>query len=506
MKSLHKYQWYALAFVGLILLYFFTRLYHLSTFLPIFTDEAIYLHWSQIALNDASWRFISLTDGKQPMYIWISLIFLKLIHDPLAAGRMVSVAAGFFSMIGMFFLGREMFKNTKIGLLASLLYVLYPFALVYDKLAMYDSLVAMFMIWIFYFTVLLVRNVRLDLGMILGIVIGFGMLTKSDADFGFILLPFSLILFPFKKNFDKERLFRWIAFALIAVIIANAMYQILRLSPFFYIIGQKNLEFIYSFHDWIRQPFAFLFGNLKGLLGWFVGYMTVPLLVITLFTFFVDKKFLREKILLLCWFIFPLLALAFFGKVIYPRFIFFMTMPIIVLGAYSLFMLLHIIKKNSLKILVGVVFISMFIVNDFLILTDFPKALIPEGDQDQLYYGWSSGIGVSQTVAYLQEQAKQGKIYVSTEGTFGLMPYALDIYLDKNPNITIQSFWPVENIPPQDLIAASKKEPTYVVFYQACPTCNSKGIAPDSWPVTKIFSIKKLAPNTYYTLYKINPQ
>src|SRR5579862_5257530 len=186
MRSLRGYQLVAFSFVGLIILYAFTRLYHLAAFLPIFTDEAIYLHWSQVALTDANWRFISLTDGKQPMYVWIALVFLKFIHDPLYAGRLVSVFAGFFSMIGIFFLGRELFKNTKIGLLASLLYVLYPFALLYDKLAMYDSLVAMFMIWIFYFTVLLARNVRLDLGMILGILIGFGMLTKSDADFGFI--------------------------------------------------------------------------------------------------------------------------------------------------------------------------------------------------------------------------------------------------------------------------------------------------------------------------------
>src|SRR6266851_3172723 len=105
-------------------------------------------------------------------------------------------------------------------------------------------------------------------------IIGGGMLTKSSAVFAYILLPFALLLFPFKKNFDKKRLFRLVILALAAVFIANAIYEILRLSPFYYIIGLKNLEFIYSLHDWIRQPFAFLFGNLKGLGGWFIEYMT----------------------------------------------------------------------------------------------------------------------------------------------------------------------------------------------------------------------------------------
>ncbi len=505
MKSLHRYQWITLAFIGLVILYVFTRLYHLTTTLPIFTDEAIYIRWSQIALNDASWRFISLTDGKQPMYVWIALILLKLFHDPLFAGRMVSVFAGFFSMIGMFFLGRELFKNTKIGLLSSLLYIFCPFALVYDKLAVYDSLVAMFMIWIFYFTVLLIRHVRLDLGMFLGMIIGGGMLTKSNADFGYIMLPFSLLLFPFKKNFDKNRLFRWAIYAITATIIANAMYQILRLSPFYYIVGQKNLTFIYSFHDWIRQPFAFFIGNIKSLLAWFIGYMTIPFVVLAASAFFVEKKFFKEKILLVLWFVFPLVALAFFGKVIYPRFILSMTLPIIVLGAYALFDLNQRVKQVSLKILLFFVFTSMFLVNDYFLLTNFAKAPIPLADRSQLINGWSSGVGVNETVSFLQQQSQRGKIYVGTQGTFGLMPYALQIYLDKNPNITINGFWPIESTPPQELLNASKKEPTYVVFYQTCSTCQAIGKAPLTWPVTEIFTIKKIEKNTYYTLYRVNP-
>ena len=437
MKHVHRYQWLTLAFIGFFVLYAFTRLYHLTSSLPIFTDEAIYIRWSQIALNDASWRFISLTDGKQPMYVWIALILLKLFHDPLFAGRMVSVFAGFFSMIGMFFLGRELFKNTKIGLLSSLLYVLYPFALVYEKLAIYDSLVTMFTIWIFYFTVLLVRHVRLDIGMILGMVTGLGMLTKTNADWGLILLPFSLLLFPFKRHFDKNIL-RWAVYALTAAIIAYAMYQILRLSPFYYIIDQKNLTFIYSFHDWIQQPFAFFTGNIKSLLSWFVGYMTIPFVILAASAFVTEKKFLKEKILLVIWFIFPLVALAFFGKVIYPRFILNMTVPIIILGAYALFILSKMVKQVGLQILLFFVFTSMFLVNDYFLLTDFAKAPIPLADRSQLINGWSSGVGVNETVSFLQQQARLGKIYVGTQGTFGLMPYALQIYLDKNPNITIQ--------------------------------------------------------------------
>lgn len=510
MKKIRTLWWLIPAFACLFIIFAFTRLYHLTTWLPIFTDESIYIRWSQIALNDASWRFISLTDGKQPMYVWIALVLLKFIHDPLFAGRLVSVIAGFFSMIGLFFLGTELFKNTKIGIISSLLYVLYPFALVYDKLAMYDSLVATFLIWIFYFTILLIRHIRLDIAMFLGIITGFGMLTKSNDDFGLIMLPFSLLLFPisFKKHFtfDKRKLYLWVIYAFVAVIIANAMYEILRLSPFYYIIGQKNLTFIYSFHDWIREPFAFFYGNLKSMVSWFIGYMTIPFVIAAVAAFFVDRKFLKEKILLVAWFVFPFISLAFFGKVIYPRFILNMTMSIIVLGAYSIYAFSQYVKRPVFKILIFLVFTCMFFVTDFFLLTDFAKAPIPLGDKDQYYYGWASGVGVNESVQYLEQKAKGQKIFVGTQGTFGLMPYALQVYLWQNPNINIQSYWPINSQPPQEIIDASKKEPTYVIFYETCPSCQAMGIAPSTWPVTEIFSIKKIDPDTYYTLYKFNPQ
>src|SRR5256885_6821608 len=238
--------------IGIVILgiFFITRLLHLLS-LPIFTDEAIYVRWAQIAKNDASWRFISLTDGKQPMFVWAAIISMKFIHDPLLAGRIVSVVAGLLSTIGMYFLGNEIFKNRKIGILASMVYVLFPFALVYDRLAIYDSLVAMFIIWSLYFEILLIRNIRLDIAMILGMVIGGGMLTKTSADFALAFLPVSLLLFNFKDKKRKEKLIKWAIFAVVTIIIANGMYAILRLSPFYYIIGQKNLTFIYSTQEWI---------------------------------------------------------------------------------------------------------------------------------------------------------------------------------------------------------------------------------------------------------------
>src|SRR3989338_4697233 len=95
-----KHRLELIILVLLTCVYFFLRLYQIMS-LPIFTDEAIYTRWSQIARFDASWFFISLVDGKQPFFIWLNMTLMGVIHDPLLSGRLISVFAGFAAMAGL---------------------------------------------------------------------------------------------------------------------------------------------------------------------------------------------------------------------------------------------------------------------------------------------------------------------------------------------------------------------------------------------------------------------
>ena len=210
---------YFVAALVLLVIFFATRLYNILA-LPIFTDEAIYVRWAQIAKDDAAWRFISLTDGKQPSFIWLMSFSLAFIKDPLLAGRLVSVFTGLITMIGLFFVGREVFKSLRIGMISAFLYAIYPMALVYDRMALYDSTLGMFMVWSFYLTVLLARSLRLDVALILGMVIGGGVLTKTSAFFSIYLLPFSFLLVDIKKGKTFKTIVRWTLLALVVSVVA----------------------------------------------------------------------------------------------------------------------------------------------------------------------------------------------------------------------------------------------------------------------------------------------
>ena len=87
-----------------------------------------------------------------------------------------------------------------------ILYVFYPFAQVYDRMALYDGLVGTFYVWALYFSMLLIRKIKLDIAYTLGFVIGGGILTKSSNFFSIYLLPFLLILFDFKQKNAQRKL------------------------------------------------------------------------------------------------------------------------------------------------------------------------------------------------------------------------------------------------------------------------------------------------------------
>lgn len=507
------------AVIGIVALYFFLRIYNILS-LPIFTDEAIYIRWAQIAKQDAAWRFISLTDGKQPFFIWVAIIFLKFIADPLLAVRLVSVAAGFATTVGLFFLGNEIFreqaaklkifsftkKTVTIGLLSSLFYVLYPFGLVYDRMALYDSMVGSFAVWSLYLLFLFVRTLRLDVALISGLVIGGGMLTKTNAFFSLYSIPLLLLIFDWKEKHIFKRFLQFISLAVVIAVLSYGMYSVLRLSPYFHVIAEKNALFVYPFSEWIKHPFTYLQSNLQRSIEWFVIYFTIPAIVLALWSFFISKNFLREKILLVLWFAFPFIALVLFGNTIYPRYFLFMTLPLIPLVSYTLVVLFYKYENPALKIISTVILFGWFIIMDYFIIADFAHAPIPKEDTGQYLNSWSAGNGVLQSVNFFKKEAADKKIYIMTQGTFGLMPFGLEMYLVDNPNIKIKAVWPISDTPPQEVIAAAKKMPTYAIFYQECSACGENiGDTPKLWKVEKIASYRQGTSDAEYVIYKILP-
>lgn len=481
---LRRWKWLFVAALVLGALYFATRLINL-TLLPIFTDEAIYIRWSQIGAQDANWRFISLTDGKQPMFTWIAMVLLRLLPlwDPLFIGRLVSVVAGFGSLVGIGLLSFLLFKNKRITLLSCFFYLISPFSLLYDRMALYDSLVATFFLWNLSLAVLLVRTLRLDVALLLGMMLGAGMLNKTSGFLSLYLLPTTLLLADWEKKDRLRKLVRWMALVAVSVGISQALYSVLRLSPLLHMVTAKDALFIYPVNEWLAQPFRFVEGNLRGMFDWLWRYMSVPVVVLVA-AIFLLRRITGEQLLLLFWWVLPFVALATFGKVLYPRFILFMAMPLLVLSAVGADWILHTLRRKLALVTLFALLVLPSIRADYYILFDPISAPIPEADLGQYMNEWPAGWGIKESVAYLKQEAAKGKISIYTEGTFGLLPYAIEIYLVNHPNVRIYGIWPLPQSPPPDLVSDAADHPTFFLM-------NQTPAAPRGWPLELVAEYQK---------------
>lgn len=483
-SKLHSWRWTIVILLSLGGIYLATRLTNL-TLLPIFTDEAIYIRWSQIGAHDANWRFISLVDGKQPMFTWIAMVLLRLLprEDPLFVGRLVSVFAGIGSLVGISLLTYELFRKKRVVILAALLYVVSPFTLVYDRMALYDSLVATFSLWGLYVAVRLVRSLHLDIALILGTVLGLGMLNKTSGFLSLYLLPVTLLLFDWGRKDRGMRIIRWVLLVALAAGLSQMFYSILRLSPLLHMVTAKDALFVFPIAEWVLQPFRFLEGNLRGMFDWTLGYLSVPI-VVSLVGGGIAWRMTKERLLLLLWWFLPFVALAAFGKVLYPRFVLFMTMPLLVVAASNIDKLFDAVKQKTviagillLVIIPGINAGVRFILNP-------ATAPIPWSDSSQYINDWPAGWGIAEVKDYLSKEADRGPIAVYTDGTFGLLPASIELYLVDHPNVTIRGIWPLPETEPPDMIADSLVKPTYFIL-------NQSQVAPPGWPVTLIAEYKK---------------
>lgn len=451
--------------VGIVLLFLATRLLNLRL-IPIFTDEAIYSYWAQIALHDPANRYISLEDGKQPLFIWLSSAAQILINDPLIAGRVVSIFSGLVALVLIYLLTRDFFGK-RTAIFASLLYVILPFTLLYDRLGLYDSLLTAICLGVVYLSVKLAQKPRLDVGLLTGIALGMGLITKSSALLFLALLPAPLILLSLKRKTWLKQTIHWIPFALLSVIMAEVMYNSLRLSQLFYLISRKNYSFIRPVTEVVKDPFLVFQSNFTSIIKWLNSYVGAPLLLILLGAVIFGIYTKNRKVILLTIYVaFPFLFELIFNIVLYPRFVLFYFPYVIILVAFGLFQLEK--SKKVSRIVFSLIFILSIaypVTNSYLLLTNPIQAKIASSDYDQYINSWPAGYGVQEVVNTLNKEAQTKPVYIGTEGTFGLLPFALNIYFPGRTNPQITGFWPVnaDDLPKQ-VLDASKTKKTFFLF------------------------------------------
>ena len=436
MEQVYKYKFQISIGLLIVLLFFALRLPNL-TLQPIFADEAIYIRWAQVMRAEPTLRFLPLTDGKTPLFMWALMPILKFIPDPLLAGRLLSVATGFFTLLGVFLLARKVF-GVKVALLASLLYAVTPYTVFFDRMALVDSMLASFTIWSIYFAVLLLEKMRLDLAMILGYLLGGALLTKTPAMVHLLILPISILGFKGRKNLVKL-----ITLWIVAIGIAVILYNLLRLGPGFQMLSARNADYIFSPAQFAGRPLDPFIPHLRDIADWFPRLLTWPIIgfmVYGLWSMVKTKNRLAWVIFL--WALIPAVILMAFLKTFTARYLLLSIPPLLVIAGYGIerisnfkmFFKLPLAGQISNKIvLMLLLLVATFpaLLFDYQLIANPPPDNLPRAERSGYFEDWTAGYGFFEIAQFLKEKRKEGAVIVGTEGYFGTLPDGLQIYLDK---------------------------------------------------------------------------
>lgn len=500
-----------LIIAALILAYWLTRLFRLDHF-PIFSDEGIYIHWAKTAWHDATWRFISLTDGRQPLQTWATIPFLKLFpENALVGGRLFAVTAGFIGMLGMMSLCAYLYGR-RAAYFAGLLMVATPYFFFYDRLALADSAVTAGTIWMLFLAFLLARTRRMDVAIAFGIVTGMTMLTKSSIRLyaGLFFGTSLLILFPAKTM--KTRLVnllgkarkgvmsswaRLLDFTVLygfAMILALVLYNVQRLSPFFHFVSQKNATFILTTQELLANPFAVLPVNLYRIpmyLTWELGFIVMIFSLCGLFLLLKKKDVPAIVLTLIILASYVLIALV--ARVLFPRYIMAVAAFLVIPAAYFLTRL----KKTFLVpvLIVYALCMSPWFYTIYFQPQDIP---FPPIDRGQYIEGWPAGWGAREIMEFAREKSHSKPVLLVVEGTFGMTADVLDTFLLPGDQIEVKGYWPLEE---KDLIENQQQleqRHVFVVFAH-------RREVPTSWPVNWVKQYDKPGDESALTLFELLP-
>jgi len=453
----HKVE--IIVLLGLIAAYFALRLPNLTS-QPIFADEAIYVRWAQVMKSEPTLRFVSLSDGKTPLFMWVMIPFFKIFSDPLYAGRFLSILSGFFTMLGVFFLTRKVF-NSQAALWASLIYVITPYTVFFDRMALVDSMASAFTIWIIYLAILLVQKMRLDLAMVLGYLLGGAVLTKTPGMLNSLILPVSILAFK-RVTTDKYRLVRLVLLWGVAVVIALVAYNMLRLGPNFHSLSSRNADYVFSPVELIGRPLDPFIPHFHDMSDWFPKLFTWPvLLLIASSLWFMVKNKNKLGWIVFLWALLPMLLSMAFLKTFTARYLLTSVAPLLVLAGYGMDEISQKIKLSPvIKILLPVLIVGILpLWFDYQLVSNPPPNSLPKEERIGYFEEWTAGYGFKQIASYLIDQKKTGSVVVGTAGYFGTLPDGLYIYLDKAQISVIGSSATIS----AKIREAAKDHPTYFV-------------------------------------------
>lgn len=470
---------------AITLLYLLTHLPGLTK-LPVFADEAIYIRWTQLIMDEpVRYFFFALNDGKTPLQIWLTLPFQYLFADPLFAARFFVLSIGLLQVAVMAMTSKALDANKRGQFLAATLTCVLPFWYFHHRVALLDGLMTLFLSLAFFSSLKLrlLMKKKIDRKIIFwtiasGVSLGLALLSKPAA---LLFLPIIVlsIFWPKEKTVEQYRktfISKTLAMTF-GTAIGMGMLFSLKVSAAFPQLFARGSDFLFPFGEVLLQgKWQETLPNFPTYLAYFITYLGLPVLLAYIFGILFSKKYKSELGLLLASGFLFFLPILLFGRVVYPRY--FLAVSIFMTLSFSLLFdeLLAFVEKSknlrnktALALLATLLLVASLqpgINFIFYSLTNIKTIPFVSADEQQYLAEWSAGFGVKEVTDYLLQESQTKSIAVATEGSFGTLPDGVNMYLHRQSveNLYVEGIgWPVKSLTKKFYDRASDYEKVYLL-------------------------------------------
>ena len=410
------------SFAILCVIYLLSRLINLTK-LPIFNDEAIYLDWGWKSLHTSAGLFYSLYDAKPPFLIWIFGVFESIIYSPLLMGRLVSVLAGLFALIGIYKIAKSL-ENERVALLSSVYYIVIPLFTFFDRQALMESAITATGVWGFYFLLQILETKKDKYLIYLGLTLGIGIFIKLQA---LVFLVSIILILIYKKRLRAAAL----SFITSLVILSPLLLQ----KAFWASFGSNN-RFMLSISEILDFPFSLWIKNLSTTIG-VSFYLLTPLIFISVIAG-ISLLFKRKKLLPAVYFITNIAIIIFLGRSLGTRYV---TSFLALTPIFASLAILSFKKPVSLLIAcitsVPAIMLTVLLIFSPLVYFNILDKMTALSQKTGYVSDWTSGYGIPETINHLENVSQGKQITVGVRIDAGNPESAMFTYFNNSKNIII---------------------------------------------------------------------
>ena len=422
-----------LLFISLTLIYIIFRLINIKA-LPLYLDEGNYVWWAKLFTGSDNFAYVSLQDGKTPLFVWLITYFNQYFHDYLLTARVISVAAGGLTLLCWMLLVNWI-ENIKMALLFWLVVLVTPFDVLITRLGLMDSLMTAF-VSLSVLSLTLVKQqleqkkswLAVVFGLLGGMSLGLAYLTKTSAK---VFLPvFLIIVLIWIGGWLRKGLTQvcWLITSMVVGLIAY--YQVIDLIRtggyrFWAMIQMKEILLTFTPNQVLDRllwhpDYSLYLSNLPLLGQYGLFYLAGSVLFISVGIYILVCRYPGRYLWLLILAILPVVGIFLSARILASRY-FYVAVPALMM--ISLFGIKQLWGQRVGRMVVVLLLMINLILTVKMQLTPLVAAY-SEDDKSYLVESDLTALGASQIVGLLTDPARS---IVGISGQWGVAEGAMVI-------------------------------------------------------------------------------